>query len=68
MNLDESEISPYISPLYIQSTGVCLMTSLFVLELNAWLTIDTTTRIVLDSNGDDTMQVDAAEFSNAQGK
>ena len=44
------------------------MTSLFVLELNAWLTIDTTTRIVLDSNGDDTMQVDAAEFSNAQGK
>ena len=33
------------------------MTSLFVLELNAWLTIDTTTRIVLDSNGDDTMQV-----------
>jgi len=37
--------------------GVCLMTSLFVLELNAWLTIDTTTRIVLDSNGDDTMQI-----------
>ena len=41
------------------------MTSLFVLELNAWLTIDTTTRIVLDSNGDDTMRVDAADLSNS---
>ena len=40
------------------------MTSLFVLELNSWLTIDTTTRIVLDSNGDDTMQVGGVGASN----